>query len=148
MVNAVKVLRQVLAHAVERNLIEDAVVRDERNDTVSAVKAIRGPAEKLHVWVVELAGGRCDGIVCVRVTDAAVDHRVLAVLIVVVLVDLADVVGRVSENHGDLGSALAVHTLGIFLGKQGVLAIFGALLGSQAGMWIARRRHQAPRRRR
>ena len=109
-----EVLQQVPAHAVEGDLIDEAVVGNEANDAVPPVEPIHRPAEELHVHVgkgVLIRGLRVLGV---GLAHPAVDDLVLAVLVVVVLVELPGVVRRVADNDRDRRFRLARRTRATF----------------------------------
>ncbi len=82
-------------------MVHEAVVTDEANDAVPPLKPVRCPTKELDIWVGEFADARRLGVLGVSVFQAAVDDGVAAVLVIVVLVELADVVGRVADNNGN-----------------------------------------------
>lgn len=55
-----KVLCEVPSHAVEGEVVDEAIVGDETDDSVAPIQAIGGPTEELHIDVRQgvLVGGR------------------------------------------------------------------------------------------
>src|SRR5271157_3952101 len=99
-VDPVEVLEKVLSHSVKRVLVEKSVVGDEADDAIAALQTVGGPAEELHVGVVQFALAAGLGVFGVGVVDAPIHNLVLSVLVVVVLAFLPDVVWRVADDHG------------------------------------------------
>ena len=120
-IHPTKVLQQVLAKAVERQLIDEAVIGDKHEHAVLAVEPVNRPPKKAHVHVVELHFVSSLAIFGVRLADAAIDLRVFAVLVVVVFVDLAHVVGRIADDDRHRALELALHALAVLLAEHGQL---------------------------
>ena len=94
---------------------EQAPFPDASFDAITALQAIRGPAEELHIGVRQrgLAAGL--GILGVRFRHALVNDLVLPVLVIVVFVLLVHVVRRIANHNRNGSAALALDALGILL---------------------------------
>ena len=54
MINRGEVLQQMLAHAIEGNLVNKRVVADQADNAIASLQSISCPAEELHIGIVEL----------------------------------------------------------------------------------------------
>ncbi len=120
-IHPIKVLQEVLAHAVERKLVHKAVVRHEAHDPVAALEPVCGPAEELHIHVRQRVLVRRLGTFGVGLPHPLVNPFVLPVLVVIVLALLPHVVRRVADNHRDGGFFLPLHAFGVGGGEHGAL---------------------------
>src|SRR5690242_2247368 len=110
-----KVLHKVLAHSIEGNTVNESIVRHHADDAVVLPKPIRRPAKELHIDIAQRIAVSRVRVLRIGVTDPLINHVILAVLVVLVLVDLADVIGWVTDHYHDAGGLLALHALGVLL---------------------------------
>jgi hypothetical protein len=85
MIDPVKVLLEVLPKAVERYAVQKPIIGHEAHDAIAPTQPIRGPAEELHIRVIELARAAGLRVPCVRFVNPAVHDLILAFFVVVVL---------------------------------------------------------------
>jgi len=108
----------MLAHAVEGELSDVAVVGDVREHSLLA-EPIRSPAKGLDVRVAQTVDEGGAGGLRVRLRHARVHDRIFAVLVAVVLVDLPGVVRRVADDDEDRRPSLGLDALSVALGDAG-----------------------------
>jgi len=85
--------------------------------------AVAGPADGLdvHIAIRQFYGGL--GVSGVGFGDPGVDHRIFAVLVIVVFIELLGVIGRVADDDEDGGLALALDAFQVWRAKrEGCLA--------------------------
>ena len=99
-IDEIEILREMLAHAVARHPIDEAIVSDVA-DHAALADAIGRVANGFDVWVAETVAQRRFGVGAVGYFHPAVGLRVFAVLVVVVLVLLPRVVRRVGDDDLD-----------------------------------------------
>ena len=51
MINLGEVLKEVFPHAIEGDLVHEAIIGDKADNTVSLFQTLDSPAEKLHVGI-------------------------------------------------------------------------------------------------
>src|SRR5205807_7293875 len=101
----------MLSHSVECQLLHKVVVGNKADNAVSASQAIRGPTEEFDIGVIELVLERRGGVLGIRLSNAAINCVVLAILVVVIFVELPDVVRWIADYHRNRSSFLAINTI-------------------------------------
>src|SRR5262249_50685597 len=104
-----------LAETIEGAFVDEAAVRYKSQDA-GVVQPVCGPAEEAGIHVVDtsLLGS---GARNVARADVFIDGRIRPVLVVVELVELADVVGRVPNHNRDFALVLRPDAFDVFLGN-------------------------------
>src|SRR5271166_1927834 len=109
----------MLPHAVEGDLIDKAVVADEANDAISPLKPVYSPSEEFYVHVRQGILVRRHRVFRVGCSYAVINYLVFTILVVVVLVQLADVVGRVPNDDRYRRFLLSLDAGSVRLGHEG-----------------------------
>ena len=84
--DGIEVLREILAHSVEGEVVDEAVVADIGDDAFLSTNPIAGPADGFHIRIAEgvlIRSGRISGL---GMAHAGIDNFITAILVVVVLV--------------------------------------------------------------
>src|SRR2546425_2101386 len=101
----------MVAHPVERNFIDKAVVVHEGDDA-GISNSVGGPADCLYIGIGQLTQQRSARGFAIRGRNASIELRVLAVFIVVVLVELTGIVRWITDTDENRRFTLALDPLG------------------------------------
>src|SRR5258705_4338837 len=108
----------MITHLVKWYLFNKPVISNKANNSITILKPINSPTEDLDVGIVQFTDTGGARVLGISLANTGVDLRIFTVLVVVVLVDLSDVVGRVANDDRDRHFLLASHASSILLGHK------------------------------
>ena len=108
-----EVFFETLAHAVHSRRVDPAGIGHETNHAAVGINSIAGPADRLDVAVIQriFVGGV--GVRGVSLGNAKLEIRIRLILCVVIGRALPDRVGRIADDHLNIGRLLMLNPRGI-----------------------------------